>query len=87
MSVIGRLTNDRWLSGPYGRGKSKNKNREPAKIKATTRRKIYILKQLGLVRGEFYQFRPYYDAHFIYRNNSMLFFLLANFMLNCFMHK
>ena len=39
MNVIGRLRNDRWLSGPYGRGKSKNKNRDPAKIKATARRK------------------------------------------------
>ena len=37
MSVIGRLTNDRCLSGPYGRGKSKNKNPYPAKIKATAR--------------------------------------------------
>ena len=48
MSVIGILTNDRWLSGPYGRGKSKNKNQEPAKIKAMARQKMYILKLLGL---------------------------------------
>ena len=60
MNVIGRLTNDRWLSRPYGRGKSKNKNREPAKIKATARRNIYILKQLVLARGKFYQYRPYW---------------------------
>ena len=58
MSVIGRLTNDRWLSGPYGRGKSKNKNRDPAKIKATAKQNIYILKRLGLARGKFYQYRP-----------------------------
>ena len=60
MSVIGRFTNDRWLSGTYGRMKSKNKNREPAKIKATARRNIYILKRLGLARGKFYQYHPYY---------------------------
>ena len=58
MSVIGRLTNDRWLSGPSGRGKSKNKNREPDKIKATASRKIYILNRLGLAQGRFYQYRP-----------------------------
>ena len=60
MSVIERLTNDRWLSGPYSRGKSKNKNRDPAKIKATARQKIYIMKRLGLARETFYQYRPYY---------------------------
>ena len=62
MSVIGRLTNERWLSGLYGRRKSKNKNRELAKIKATARRKIYIMKRLGLARGKFYQFRPYHTS-------------------------
>ena len=41
MSVIGILTNDRWMNGPYGQGKSKNKNQEPAKIKATARQKKY----------------------------------------------
>ena len=56
MSVIGILTNDRWLSGKYVRGKSKNKNQEPAKIKATARRKIYILKRFSA--RKLYQYRP-----------------------------
>ena len=62
ISVIGRLTNYRWLSCPYGWGKSKNENREPAKIKATARRKKYLLKRLGLARGKFYQYRPYHHG-------------------------
>ena len=62
MSVIGILRNYRWLSGPYGPGKSKNKNREPKKIKATARQKKYVLKRLGLARGTFYQHRPYCNA-------------------------
>ena len=41
MSVIGRLTNDHWLSRLYGRGKSKNKNQELAKSRRRKDEKNY----------------------------------------------
>ena len=41
MSVIGRLTNDRWLSGPYGRGKRKIRTESRLKLRQWKNEKIY----------------------------------------------